>query len=58
MPLIAASIVSKKAIEDLDALVLDVKVGRAAFMNKQKDAEILSDYMLQISKKKINKYFY
>jgi thymidine phosphorylase len=51
VPLIAASIVSKKAIEDLDALVLDVKVGRAAFMNKQQDAEILSDYMLQISKK-------
>jgi len=51
VPLIAASIISKKAIEDLDALVLDVKVGKAAFMSNQKDAELLSDYMLQISKK-------
>jgi len=51
VPLIAASIVSKKAIEDLDCLVLDVKVGRAAFMSNIKDAETLSNYMLQISKK-------
>lgn len=49
--MIAASIVSKKAIEDLDCLVLDVKVGRAAFMSNIKDAETLSNYMLQISKK-------
>ncbi len=49
--MIAASIVSKKAIEDLDCLVLDVKVGRAAFMSNQKDAETLASYMLQISKK-------
>ena len=51
IPLIAASIISKKAIEDLDALVLDVKVGKASFMPNQKDAEILSDYMLKISNK-------
>lgn len=51
IPLIAGSIISKKAIEDLDALVLDVKVGRAAFMNSQEQAELLADYMIQISRK-------
>ncbi|CAF0871679.1 unnamed protein product [Brachionus calyciflorus] len=51
IPLIAGSIVSKKAIEDLDALVLDVKVGRAAFMQNQEEAEKLADYMIQISRK-------
>jgi thymidine phosphorylase len=51
IPLIAGSIVSKKAIEDLDALVLDVKIGKAAFMKNQEDAELLADYMLKISKK-------
>lgn len=50
IPLIAGSIVSKKAIEDLDALVLDIKVGKAAFMKSLEDAEKLGDYMLQISK--------
>lgn len=50
IPLIAGSIVSKKAIEDLDALVLDIKVGKAAFMKSMEEAEKLGDYMLQISK--------
>lgn len=50
IPLIAGSIVSKKAIEDLDALVLDIKVGKAAFMKNLEDAEKLGDYMLKISK--------
>lgn len=51
IPLIAGSIVSKKAIEDLDALVLDIKVGKAAFMKSLEDATKLGDYMLQICKK-------
>ncbi len=46
IPLIAGSIVSKKAIEDLDALVLDIKVGKAAFMKNLDDAERLGDYMV------------
>ncbi len=46
IPLIAGSIVSKKAIEDLDALVLDVKVGKAAFMKDREDAEKLGNYMV------------
>lgn len=51
VPLIAGSIVSKKAIEDLDALILDVKIGKAAFIKSQADAELLSEYMLEICKK-------
>lgn len=51
IPLIAGSIVSKKAIEDLDCLVLDVKLGRAAFMKTPKEARQLADYMLQICKR-------
>lgn len=51
IPLIAGSIVSKKAIEDLDALILDVKIGKAAFMKNQADAELLAEYMLEICKK-------
>ncbi len=51
IPLIAGSIVSKKAIEDLDALVLDVKIGKAAFMKSQEDCESLADYMMNICRK-------
>ncbi len=46
VPLITASIVSKKAAEGLQALVLDVKVGKAAFMKSMDEARELATSMV------------
>lgn len=47
LPLIVASIMSKKLAEDLDALVLDVKVGNGAFMKNFDDAHLLAETMVR-----------
>ena len=46
IPLITASILSKKLAENLDALVLDVKFGSAAFMQKPEAARDLAQAMV------------
>jgi pyrimidine-nucleoside phosphorylase len=50
IPLITASILSKKLCEDLDALVLDVKVGRGAFMHTERDARLLARSIVRIGR--------
>jgi pyrimidine-nucleoside phosphorylase len=48
VPLIASSIMSKKLAEDLDGLLLDVKVGSGAFMKTAADAIELASTMVGI----------
>jgi pyrimidine-nucleoside phosphorylase len=50
IPLITASIMSKKMAESLDRLVLDVKYGSGAFMKSHADAEILAEGMTAVGK--------
>ena len=51
IPLIVASIMSKKLAEGLDALVLDVKTGSGAFMQKLEDSKKLSDALVLTGEK-------
>jgi len=48
VPLITSSILSKKLAEGIDALVLDVKVGRGAFMKDEASARILAESLVRV----------
>jgi pyrimidine-nucleoside phosphorylase len=50
IPLITASILSKKLAESLDALILDVKFGCAAFMQTKDQARELAQSMVTLGK--------
>ncbi|HJK98423.1 MAG TPA: thymidine phosphorylase, partial [Polyangiaceae bacterium LLY-WYZ-14_1] len=50
VPLITASILSKKLAEDLDGLVLDVKVGRGAFMATEAAADELARSLRRVGR--------
>ena len=48
--LITASILSKKLVEDLDGLMLDMKVGNGAFMQNFDSARVLAESMANVAR--------
>jgi pyrimidine-nucleoside phosphorylase len=51
VPLIVASILSKKLAEGIDALLLDVKVGRGAFMKDLASARLLGRTLARVGRR-------
>jgi pyrimidine-nucleoside phosphorylase len=49
IPLIAASIISKKVAEGIEALVLDVKYGSGAFMRDPDEAVLLAETLVELA---------
>ena len=50
IPLITASILSKKLAEELDALIMDVKFGAAAFMQTKEQARDLAQAIVMLAR--------
>ncbi|MBK8096504.1 MAG: thymidine phosphorylase [Planctomycetes bacterium] len=50
IPLITSSILAKKLAEGIDGLVMDVKVGRAAFMVQEHDATTLMESLCAVGR--------
>lgn len=50
IPLIASSIMSKKIASGAKYIVIDLKVGKGAFMKNEKEAKTLAKYMIKIGK--------
>lgn len=50
IPLITSSILSKKLAEGIDGLVMDVKTGRAAFMQREHDAVLLMESLVAVGR--------
>lgn len=51
VPLITSSILSKKIVENLDALVLDIKIGRGAFFGSISETKTLVTYLNEVARR-------
>ncbi|MCX7832368.1 MAG: thymidine phosphorylase [Actinobacteria bacterium] len=49
LPLVVASILSKKIATNADIIIFDVKVGKGAFFKDRESAEMLAKYLVEVS---------